>query len=148
MLAEHDRQDVLLRIMLHEGEHFPELAALIREKIVEPGYRRAADWVRARIADGGFPEYDADAIAVVALGSLLAYSTQGKTFGSAPLGVDVERFIDTWVEAWLRVAADGRARTRERHGVAHGRSSGWAAAWTSTSKRSPPMKMPSSEKST
>jgi AcrR family transcriptional regulator len=104
VLAEHDRQDVLLRIMLQEGAQYPELAGLIRTKIVEPGYRQAAEWIRARIEAGGFPDYDADAVAVVALGSLLAYAAQGKTFGGAPLGVETDRFVATWVEAWLRVA--------------------------------------------
>jgi AcrR family transcriptional regulator len=111
VLAEHDRQDVLLRIMLLSGDQYPELAMLIREKIVVPGYRQAADWIRARIEAGGFPDYDADAVAVVALGSLLAYAAQCKTFGGPPLGVDIERFIETWVEAWLRVAQTVYAET-------------------------------------
>jgi AcrR family transcriptional regulator len=112
VLAEHDRQDVLLRIMLQEGDKYPELATLIREKIVAPGYTQAADWIRAHIDEGGFPDYDADAVAVVALGSLLAYAAQRRTFGGPPLGVDTERFIETWVEAWLRVAQTAEA---ERH---------------------------------
>jgi AcrR family transcriptional regulator len=116
VLAEHDRQDVLLRIMLQEGDQYPELASLIREKIVAPGYQQAAEWIRARIEAGGFPDYDADAVAVVALGSLLAYAAQRKTFGGPPLGVDTERFIDTWVEAWLRVAQTAEAERSDTIG--------------------------------
>jgi hypothetical protein len=95
VLVEHDRQEPLLRVMREHGDRVPELARQIRAKIVEPGYRYAADWIRLRIAEGGFAEYDADAVAVVALGSLLAYAAQRETFGGAPLGVDEDRFVAT-----------------------------------------------------
>ncbi len=41
----------------------------------------------------------------MALGSLLAYAAQKVTFNGPPLGIDETRFVDTWVEAWLRVAS-------------------------------------------
>jgi len=104
VMQELKRERRLARIMQQEAQSFPELAKIIRDRILEPGYRQAAEWIRGRIAEGGFPDYDADAVAVVALGSLTAYDAQRETFGRAPLGVGENRFIETWVEAWLRVA--------------------------------------------
>jgi AcrR family transcriptional regulator len=109
VLQERKRERALLRIMQQESDTFPELAATIRDRIVEPGYRQAAGWIRARIAAGGFPDYDAEAIAVVALGSLAAYALQRETFGRAPLRVGEDRFVETWVETWARVADTAEA---------------------------------------
>ena len=104
VIAEHQREDTLLRFLQRDGDRFPELAALVRDHIVERGYRQAEQWLRKRIEDGGFPDYDAEAVTVVALGSLVAYDAQRTMLGAPPLGVDEDRFVAMWVEAWMRVA--------------------------------------------
>ncbi len=109
VMQELKRERRLSRIMQQEAQSFPELAEMIRDRILEPGYRQATEWIRGRIAEGGFPDYDAEAVAVVALGSLTAYDAQRETFGRAPLGVGEDRFIQTWVEAWMRVAQTAAA---------------------------------------
>jgi len=104
VIAEHHREDRLLRVLQRDRDRFPALVARVHDEIVERGYREAAAWLARRIADGGFRRYDAEAVAVVALGSLVAYDAQRALLGAPPLGVDEDRFVETWVEAWLRVA--------------------------------------------
>ncbi|MGQ0825035.1 MAG: TetR/AcrR family transcriptional regulator [Actinomycetota bacterium] len=109
VIAEHQREDALLRFLQRDGDRFPELATLVRDHIVERGYRQAERWLRRRIEDGGFPDYDAEAVTVVALGSLVAYDAQRTLLGAPPLGVDEDRFVAMWVEAWMRVAETATA---------------------------------------
>jgi hypothetical protein len=93
-------------VALQRGDgELDDLRVLARTEVVDRGHRYASAWLRAKIVAGGFPDYDADAVVAVALGSLLAYAAQKFTFLDAPLGVHEERFVDTWVEAWLRVAS-------------------------------------------
>jgi AcrR family transcriptional regulator len=105
VIAEHRREEPLLRLLQRDGDRVPQLAQHVREKIVERAYRQAAVWLERRIEAGGFPSYDAHAVVVVALGSLVAYAAQSELLGTPPLGVDEDRFVETWVEAWLRVAS-------------------------------------------
>jgi hypothetical protein len=104
VLSVHDRQMPLMVALQRGGEATADLAVLAREEVVDRGHRYAVAWLRRKIAAGGFPDYDAEAVAAVALGSLLAFAAQRVTFGGPPLGVDEDRFVETWVEAWLRVA--------------------------------------------
>lgn len=109
VIAEHRREDRLLRILTREPDAFGDLVARVGTEIVERGYREAAAWLARRIAQGGFPPYDAEAVAVVAIGSLVAYDAQRSLLGAPPLGVDEDRFVATWVETWLRVVATAEA---------------------------------------
>jgi hypothetical protein len=103
-IAEHRREEPLLRLLQREGDRVPELTRQVREKIVERGYRQAAVWLQRRIDAGGFPAYDTEAVTVVALGSLVAYAAQSEMLGTPPLEVDEDRFVEMWVEAWMRIA--------------------------------------------
>ncbi|MGQ0824472.1 MAG: TetR/AcrR family transcriptional regulator [Actinomycetota bacterium] len=105
VIAEHRREEPLLRMLQRDGDRVPRLTAQVREKIVERGYRQAAVWLQRRIEAGGFPAYDANAVVVVALGSLVAYAAQSEMLGTTPLDVDEDRFVEMWVEAWMRVAS-------------------------------------------
>jgi len=109
VLRIHDRQMPLMLALQHAGDGAQELAVLARAEVVDRGHRYAVDWLRKKIADGGFPDYDTEAVATVALGSLLAYAAQCVTFGGPPLDVGEDRFVATWVEAWLRVAQTAEA---------------------------------------
>ncbi|MDZ4826222.1 MAG: TetR/AcrR family transcriptional regulator [Actinomycetota bacterium] len=113
VIAEHRHEEPLLAILQRDGERFPELRDLVGDKIVERGYRQGETWLRRKIAAGGFPDYDAEAVIVVALGSLVAYAAQEKMLGGPPLGVDEDRFVATWVEAWLRVASTAEEERAE-----------------------------------
>lgn len=114
VLQVHDRQMPLMIALQHGGEAVADLAVEARTEVVDRGHRYAVEWLNTKIAAGGFPGYDSEAVSVVALGSLLAYAAQRVTFGGPPLGVDEDRFVETWVEAWLRVASTAE---QERSGA-------------------------------
>jgi hypothetical protein len=109
VLEVHDRQMPLMVALQRGDGELDDLRVLARAEVVDRGHQYAARWLRKKIADGGFPDYDADTVVAVALGSLLAYAAQKVTFNGPPLDIDVDRFVDTWVEAWLRVATTAEA---------------------------------------
>jgi hypothetical protein len=104
VLQVHDRQMPLVIALQRGGEATADLAMQAREEVVNRGHRYAVAWLQEKIAEHDADGYDAEAVAVVALGSLLAYAAQRVTFGGTPLDVDEDRFVATWVEVWLRVA--------------------------------------------
>jgi hypothetical protein len=109
VLHVHDHQMPLMIALQRGAGELDDLRDLAREEVVNRGHRYATRWLRKKIADGGFPDYDAEAVATVALGSLLAYAAQKVAFNGPPLDIDDTRFVDTWVEAWLRVASTAEA---------------------------------------
>ena len=109
VLEVHDRQMPLMIALQRGNDSLDDLRDLAREEVVDRGHRYATRWLRKKIADGGFPDYDTDAVVTVALGSLLAYAAQKVTFNGPPLGIADDRFVATWVEAWLRVAGTAEA---------------------------------------
>jgi hypothetical protein len=104
VLQVHDRQMPLMIALQRGGEATADLAVRAREEVVNRGHRYAVGWLGAKMAERDLDGYDAEAVAVVALGSLLAYAAQRVTFGGTPLDVDEDRFVATWVETWMRVA--------------------------------------------
>jgi hypothetical protein len=98
---------LLARAVLQVHDREMELMVALQrgDTSYDRGHQHAARWLQKKIAEGGFPDYDTDAIVAVALGSLLAYAAQRVTFNGPPLGVDEDRFVTTWVEAWMRVAS-------------------------------------------
>jgi AcrR family transcriptional regulator len=103
-IAELRREHELTRIVMKEGERFPELAATFREAIVERGHRLAAEWVERHAAAHGTTVEDPDAVAALLTGSLVGYTLQELLFGPAPGGVDEERFVAAWVDGAVVVA--------------------------------------------
>lgn len=105
VLHVHDREMELMVALQRGDTSYDPLRELARAEVVDRGHTHAVRWLQKKIAEGGFPDYDTDAIVAVALGSLLAYAAQRVTFNGPPLGVDEDRFLATWVEAWMRVAS-------------------------------------------
>jgi hypothetical protein len=105
VLQMHDRQMPLMVALQRGDASLDDLRAFARAELVDRGHQHATKWLAKKIADGGFPDYDTEAVVAVALGSLLAYAAQKETFNGPPLGIDETRFVDMWVETWLRVAA-------------------------------------------
>jgi AcrR family transcriptional regulator len=111
-LAELRREHELTRIVMKEGERFPEIAEAFREAIVMRGHRMAADWVSRYVEREGGHVDDPDAFASVTTDSLVGYTLQEVLFGPAPAGVDEERFLAAWVEgthAMVRSLIDQRS---------------------------------------
>jgi AcrR family transcriptional regulator len=98
-LAELRREHELTRIVMKEGERFPEIAEAFRDAIVMPGHRMAAEWLTRYVERAGGTIEDPDAFASVTTDSLVGYTLQEVLFGSAPAGVDEERFLAAWVDA-------------------------------------------------
>ena len=111
-LAELRREHELTRIVMKEGERFPEIAEAFREAIVMRGHRMAAEWIARHVEREGGHVDDPDAFASVTTDSLVGYTLQEVLFGPAPAGVDEERFLAAWVEgthAMVRSLIDQRS---------------------------------------
>ena len=109
VLEVHDRQMPMMIALQRGDASLDDLRDRAREEVVDRGHHYATRWLQKKMADGGFPDYDAEPVVAVALGSLLAYAAQKQTFNGPPLDIDETRFVDTWVEAWMRVAASAAA---------------------------------------
>lgn len=96
-IAELRREQELTRIVMKEGDRFPELAAAFREAIVQPGHRLATSWIKAQAAATGAEIPDPEAVASILLDSLVGFTLQETLFGPAAGGVDDERFLAAWV---------------------------------------------------
>jgi AcrR family transcriptional regulator len=111
-LSELGRERDIMRIVFRDGDQVPELVDLFRERIVDRGYREAAEVIGRIFSEAGTIEHDPKAVATIALGSLVQYRVEETMFGSPPAGVAEDEFIETWVEVWTRVAESGGSRTR------------------------------------
>ncbi len=101
-LAEMDRLEELTRLLEHDAARVPELTAEIKSDIVDLSYRAAARMIA--VAAPGVA--DPDAMAIVVLGPLVALRRTAWTFGTPPLGIDDERFLDAWATAMLASLAN------------------------------------------
>jgi AcrR family transcriptional regulator len=99
-LAELRREHELTRIVMKEGDRFPELAATFRDAIVVRGHRAASEWVAEYAARHGVQVEDPEALGSLVIDSLVGYTLEELLFGpSHPTGVDEDRFIAAWVQA-------------------------------------------------
>jgi AcrR family transcriptional regulator len=98
-LAELRREHELTRIVMKEGERFPEIAAAFRELIVSRSHEFATAWLERRAQREGVVLDDPAALGAVMVDALVGYSLEELLFGASPAGVDDERFLDAWVEA-------------------------------------------------
>jgi AefR-like transcriptional repressor, C-terminal domain len=102
------RQRELRRIVIAEGDRFPELKEHFRERVVDRAYREAALFLRSRMEAGELLPADTEALAALMVGALLGYTLEQDVFGRPPEGVEEERFVQTYVEACMAFAAGGR----------------------------------------
>jgi AcrR family transcriptional regulator len=85
----------LVKLLFKEADTFPDLLARLRESAFDPGYVWMADWVRRTAPSAD--DVDAEAVAAVAIGSLMNYWLQTRLLGTPPMGLERERFVSTWV---------------------------------------------------
>jgi AcrR family transcriptional regulator len=105
------RERSLRRIVITEGDRFPDLKRRFKTGVVDRAYQEATRFVRQKMETGEFPHGDAEAIAVAMVGSLLAYELEIDVFGRPPGGVDEERLIASVVDSWMAMA-DASERRR------------------------------------
>jgi AcrR family transcriptional regulator len=94
----NERHEALVRVMLLDGLDIPAPARERMEEAWEQGYGLYATWLRKRLRPG--TPVDIEATAIQLFGSLANFHAQFKTFARAPMNVDNERFVESWVEHW------------------------------------------------
>lgn len=101
-LEELEGERELCRLVMKEGERFPELADAFHAGIVERGHRIAAAWVSSRAPELGLELPDPEATAQILTDALVGYALQHHIFGDRSTRVGRERAI----AAWTRIALD------------------------------------------
>ncbi|HEU0023159.1 MAG TPA: TetR/AcrR family transcriptional regulator [Thermoleophilaceae bacterium] len=95
------RDQEVLRIVMREGDNFPELRDRFYERIVLRGHEQTAIRLRLLAERAGVDGVDLEALAAVVLAPIISYRLLDTLFGRAPTGVDEERYLDTWVGSAL-----------------------------------------------
>jgi AcrR family transcriptional regulator len=93
----------VLRIVMKEGDNFPELRDEFHTTIVRRGQAQAAEWLRLVCRRAGVTDLDVDALAAVLLGSIINYCVFETLFAALPGDVDEARFLAAWEESALKL---------------------------------------------
>jgi AcrR family transcriptional regulator len=94
----------LMRIVMREGDTFPELRDMFYERIVTRGQRSFVAWLRLAAKRSNVPEpADIEALASLILGSIINHCALTTLFGQAAGGVSDERFLATWTDSTLKL---------------------------------------------
>jgi AcrR family transcriptional regulator len=105
LLAELSSEREVVTLLEKEGAAFPEQRDRFFTAVVQRGYTYAAQLARRWLKD--IPNADAidvEALASLVVGSIVAYRRTEWTFGADPLGVDEERFVQTFVDVFASLA--------------------------------------------
>jgi AcrR family transcriptional regulator len=89
-----------VRILQRDAKYVPGLLDRYRDEVVRHGYAIAADWFRRQFKDASLPDRDFEALAVMAVGSVINYRWEEALFGLAPADLDDERFVQAFVDVW------------------------------------------------
>lgn len=101
LAAERD----LMRVILRDGDRFPDALAQIRSAIVATTYDAFELWLREQVAAGHVREHDSRAIAAVGIASLVLFRVDEMVFDEPPGSVAEDRFVDAWVELMMGLAS-------------------------------------------
>jgi AcrR family transcriptional regulator len=97
LLATIDQLRDLFQVVEREGDRFPALREQSRLQLLEPLHEGAVQFTSRWADHTGHPSRDPEASALIMIGSAINYRRQQWTYGLDPMGVDDERFVDTWV---------------------------------------------------
>ncbi len=97
ILAELDQERTITHVIEREGDRLPELRDRMREGISDRGYRIAASFIERWAATVTTEPIDHEALAVLMVGALINLRRSTWTFGAPPLGIDDERFLETFL---------------------------------------------------
>ena len=106
------RDQQLLRIVMREGDNFPELRDRFHDRIVRRGHVQTAERLRLLAESAGVEDLDLDALAAVVLAPIISYRVLETLFGRPPGDVDEDRYLDTWTRSALSLL--------EAHGLVAG----------------------------
>lgn len=95
----------LLRIVMREGDNFPELRDEFYARIVSRGQLSFVTWLRRAAERTGTPidHLDVEALAGLLLGSIVNHCVLTTLFGQAAGGVSDDRFLAAWTDSTLRL---------------------------------------------
>jgi AcrR family transcriptional regulator len=101
LLHELDVERDITHILEREGDHVADLRDQMRTGISDRGYLIGADVIgRWR---SGLSQSERERLAVIAVGALINYKRSTWTFGHAPLDLDAELLIDSWVDVCIAI---------------------------------------------
>ena len=105
LLGELASERAIVVLIEKEGAAFPELRDRFFLEVVRRGYRHAAQFAQRWLKSiPGGDTIDAEALACLAVGAIVAYRRTEWTFGGDPLGVEEERFVQTFVNVFSLLA--------------------------------------------
>lgn len=96
-LEELESERELARIVMKDGDRFPEIAADFHDAIVARGRQLAIAWFTSRAAALGVVPRDPEAVAEVMVEALIGRALQSFMFGERLGRVEEDRFLDAWV---------------------------------------------------
>jgi AcrR family transcriptional regulator len=94
------RQRDLFRFLGRDADAFPDAARDVHDRLVARGYDQMRRQLRRLLANRGvdLPAAELDALAAIALGSLVHYRDDEARYGSPPADADEEHFVAMWVD--------------------------------------------------
>ncbi|MBN1530801.1 MAG: TetR/AcrR family transcriptional regulator [Thermoleophilaceae bacterium] len=111
------RDQAVLRIVMREGDNFPELRDRFHERIVRRGHEQAEARLRLLAERAGATEVDVRALAAILLASVINYRVLDTLFGRPPGDLAEDRYIEAWADSALRLLDThgllGEAATKE-----------------------------------
>jgi AcrR family transcriptional regulator len=93
----------VLRIVMREGDNFPELRDEFHTRIVSSGHASTVMWLRKAVELTGAPEPDLDGLAALLLGSIIDYCVLDTLFGRPAGDLSEERFLDVWTDSTIKL---------------------------------------------
>ncbi|HKJ35827.1 MAG TPA: helix-turn-helix domain-containing protein [Solirubrobacterales bacterium] len=112
-LEELESERLLARIVMKEGDRFPEIAADFHHAIVARGRALGIAWLESRALSLGVELADPEATGEALVDALVARALKSFMFGDHLAVVDRERYIDAWVELGVGLLATGSERPKE-----------------------------------
>jgi AcrR family transcriptional regulator len=104
VLARLSAEEQISKIIEKEAVRLPHLVETMRDHISEPGYTLLGAYFIQR---GLSAVWDAEALAVLLLGSLINLRRSAWTFAKAPGDIEDERAVTTWVQLCSMLLATG-----------------------------------------
>src|SRR5205085_5892819 len=93
-MRELDAEGDLLRIVMKEGDQFPDLRREFFDRFPRRGYGAALTWLRRALGTREAEVGDVESLAAVIFGGLVHLHLMQVTFDRPPPGTDRERYLD------------------------------------------------------
>jgi AcrR family transcriptional regulator len=102
-LDELERQRDLARVVMKDGDRFPDIAADFHDALAARGRQLGVTWLSARAIELGIELDDPEATAEVLVDALVARALKSFMFGERLTAVERERFIAAWTDLACRL---------------------------------------------